>query len=162
MKMLNCITRKLHEETGISMQEAAEAYELCKSYALAKEYMRLISAAVARYVLKDGKKTPYGKDDYLCLAKININKNSEKKLIHFTEVDVNGGGENAELWVNVGCNIDSIKECTAVLSEVIDEMKSIIPAEEWDTDGVVKLACEHVFGRYADFEVLLPDMDITF
>lgn len=161
--MLKCIALRLSEDVGVGKNDATKAYELCGSYAVAKEYLKLIHQAVARYKMVHGEKVHFDMMDYLQLAKENVNKQTEKKLVKFIERDVNGfGGESAEVWVMIQCNLD-VSLATTLLTEALEEIANgCIPAEEWDTDSAVKMAYEHVFGKYADFEILRPDFEIEF
>lgn len=66
---------QLRAETGASIADIAKALNLCRSYDVAKEYIKLKSTAVARYKVIDGKKLPLDTTDYIKLARENATTN---------------------------------------------------------------------------------------
>lgn len=159
--MLKCIIKRIREQ-GFGIEESERAYELCGSYAVAVEYLKLLGQAVARYKMVHGEKVAYETRDYVNLAKENAKKDAKRKLIRFVEEGVNGNiSDTAEVWVAVECNMSS-KFAAIFLKEVIEEIKMTIPAEDWNTDNVVQLALQHVFGKNANYETILYDFEVRF
>lgn len=60
---------RLRAETGCGISECEQALEICGSYDVAYEYLRLKSQAVCRYKYSDGKKVRWVDSDYIERAK---------------------------------------------------------------------------------------------
>lgn len=60
---------RLRAETGCEISECEQALEICGSYDVAYEYLRLKSQAVCRYKYINGKKIRWAENDYIERAK---------------------------------------------------------------------------------------------
>ena len=76
-------------------------------------------------------------------------------IIRFLETDVDGCGSNAEVMIQVRADEKITNETKQKLIDNINEIK-----KEWDTDSIVKEACERVFG--SEFTGWYPEIDIEF
>lgn len=66
------------------------------------------------------------------------------KIIRFTEKNVDGCGNDAEVIIKVDANV---KVNSNELESIIARTKSETSAEDWDTDSLVDAACEEYFGK---------------
>ena len=57
--------KRLREETGCSIIDCKKALDVCDSYEMAYEYLRLKSQAVCRYKITNGKKEKWTDEDYI-------------------------------------------------------------------------------------------------
>ena len=66
------------------------------------------------------------------------------KFVRFTEKNVDGCGNDAEVIIKVNSDV---KVNNNELEGIIARKKSEAAAEDWDTDSLVDAACEEYFGK---------------
>ena len=85
-----------------------------------------------------------------------------KQIIKFVEEDVDGCGENAEVVVLLNIEHPLTDTDKKKLEDAIQEMQEAWDPDDWDTDSVVEEALKKVFGVDVEYEVVLPDIEVTF
>jgi hypothetical protein len=76
--------------------------------------------------------------------------------------DVDGCGTDAEVVVRLDVKSPLTDTDKKKLEDAIQEMQETWDPDDWDTDSVVEAALKKVFGVDVEYEVVLPDIEVTF
>lgn len=89
-------------------------------------------------------------------------KNMLNQIIKFVETDVDGCGTSAEVMILVKTDMILTRGHRERLEKAIEEIRNEWEDDEWDTDSVVEEAFKRVFGEDAEWEVILPNIEVEF
>lgn len=81
-------------------------------------------------------------------------------LIKFVEQNVDGCGTDVD--VLIGINMEIKSDDYQKFMDTIEELKTELTPDEWDTDTVVEMVMGRVFGEDADWFFVNPQMVIEF
>ena len=80
------------------------------------------------------------------------------QIIRFLEEDVDGCGTDIEAMISIETDFALTFGHKKRLSEAVEEAKEEL--EEWDTDTLINIAMEKVFGEQG--EAVYPDIEVIF
>lgn len=84
------------------------------------------------------------------------------QIIRFTERNVDGCGSDAEVMVLLKTDFLLTSGHKTRLEHEIESIKREWEGDDWDTDSVVEEAIARVFGEDAEWEAVLPDLEVEF
>lgn len=84
------------------------------------------------------------------------------QIIRFIERDVDGCGSDAEVVALLKTDLPLTSGQKTRLEQEIESIKREWEGDDWDTDSVVEEAIARVFGEDAEWETVLPDLEVEF